>query len=100
MGERMIEFTGRECVHCRELKPLLEKLESEEKVKITTLEVWHDQKNAELMRKLDIDSSGKVFCGGVPFLYNEKTGAKVCGVVGYDKLREWALGNGAKAGKA
>ena len=96
MADRLIEFTGTECVHCKELKPILEKLEKEEGVKITTLEVWHDKNNFELMKSVDKDDNGNVFCGGVPFLFNEKTGAKICGVVDYDKLKEWA--HGAKTG--
>ena len=93
MGDRLIEFTGTECVHCKELTPLIERLEKEEKVKITSLEVWHDKENFEFMRSVDKDDKDNVFCGGVPFLFNEKTGAKLCGVVDYEKLKEWALGN-------
>ena len=92
MGNRLIEFYGTECVHCREVDPLIEKLEKEEGVKITRLEVWHNSENAALMDKLDRDEKGQMFCGGVPFFYNEKTGKKLCGTTSYEKIKKWALG--------
>lgn len=92
MGNRLIEFYGTECVHCREVDPLIEKLEKEEGVKVTRLEVWHNSENAALMDKLDRDEKGQTLCGGVPFFYNEKTGKKICGTTSYEKLKKWALG--------
>jgi len=92
MGDRLLEFTGTECTHCKELKPHLKKLEKEEGIKVITLEVWHDKENFEFMKSVDKDKDGNVFCGGVPFLFNEKTGERICGVVDYDKLKGWALG--------
>ena len=87
MGNRLLMFTGRECTHCHAMDPLIEKLEKEQNVTITQLEVWHDAKNAAEMQKLD-----NGFCGGVPFFYNEKTGKKICGEVLFEKLKAWALG--------
>ncbi|MFQ5957677.1 MAG: hypothetical protein ACE5KK_07890 [Candidatus Brocadiales bacterium] len=92
MTDRLIEFYGTECMHCREMDPLIERLEGEEDIKVTRLEVWHDSKNASLMEKLDKDENGQRFCGGVPFFYNEKTGKKICGTTSYEKLKEWAVG--------
>ncbi|MEE9515024.1 MAG: thioredoxin family protein [Candidatus Brocadiales bacterium] len=92
MGDRLIDFYGTECVHCKEMDPLIEKLENEEGVKVTKLEVWHNSQNAALMKELDKDENGGIFCGGVPFFYNEKTGKKVCGTTTYEKFKEWALG--------
>ena len=86
MGD-LIEFYGTECVHCKDMEPLIEKLEKEEGIKIERLEVWHDSKNAELLQKLD---NGK--CGGVPFFYNNKTGKWICGSADYEKLKAWAKG--------
>ena len=85
---RLIFFTGSECPHCHDSLPLIAKLEKEEKIKIITLEVWHDAKNASILEKID---NGK--CGGVPFFYNEKTEAWICGTPdSYEELKEWALG--------
>ncbi|MCB7128261.1 MAG: thioredoxin family protein [Candidatus Brocadiales bacterium] len=92
MGDRLIDFYGTECVHCKEMDSLIEKLENEEGVKVTKLEVWHNSQNAALMKELDKDENGSTFCGGVPFFYNEKTGKKICGNTTYEKFKEWALG--------
>ena len=82
----LLEFYGTECVHCIEMRPLVEKLENEEGIKFTRVEVWHNSKNAELMKQYD-----KGFCGGVPFFFNTKTEKWICGSTSYEKLKEWAL---------
>ena len=87
MGERLLDFYGTECPHCIEMDPLIERLEKEEGIKITRLEVWHNSKNDELRRKMD-----KIDCGGVPFFFNEKTGKALCGSNSYEKLKKWELG--------
>lgn len=86
-GDELLEFYGTECVHCRGMAPLVERLEREEGVKIKKLEVWHNQENAKLLSKYD---QGK--CGGVPFFYNKKTGKSICGVADYETLKAWAMG--------
>ena len=90
--DRLIEFYGTECVHCKEMESLIEKLNKEHGIKITRLEVWHNSENAKLMQKYDKDETGNEFCGGVPFFYNEKTGKKICGNTKYEKLKAWADG--------
>ena len=86
MGD-LLMFTGTECTHCHEMLPLIEKLEKELKVKVDKLEVWHDSKNAQLLREVDT-----IDCGGVPFFYNKKTKKAICGSTSYEKLKKWALG--------
>ena len=86
MGD-LIEFYGTECVHCREMEPLIERLKKEEGLIVERLEVWHNAKNAELLQKLD---GGK--CGGIPFFYNKKTGKWICGSASYEKFKAWAKG--------
>jgi len=83
----LLEFYGTECVHCNEMRPMVEKLEKEIKIKFTRIEVWHNSKNAELLRKYD-----KGFCGGVPFFYNKKTEKWICGSTSYENLKRFALG--------
>ncbi|MDP4012295.1 MAG: thioredoxin domain-containing protein [Candidatus Nanoarchaeia archaeon] len=83
--KRLLFFTGRECPHCHEMEPLITKLEKELKVKVTKLEVWHNSKNAKLLKDLD-----KGYCGGVPFFYNENNDKWICGAVPYSKLKAWA----------
>lgn len=87
MAQDLIEFYGTECIHCREMEPLIERLEKEEGLKIERLEVWHNTENLNKMRELD-----KGYCGGVPFFYNKKTGKWICGSTSYEKFKEWAIG--------
>ena len=82
----LLEFYGTECIHCNFMRPWVEKLEKETKVRVTRIEVWHNETNARRLEEID---QGK--CGGVPFFYNKKTGKWICGAVGYDKLKAWAL---------
>lgn len=86
-NDDLLFFYGTECPHCHRMDPLVERLEQEEKVKVTRLEVWHDEANAKILEDLD---RGR--CGGVPFFFNRKTGAWLCGEVPYEKLKAWALG--------
>lgn len=83
----LYEFYGTECSHCKEMEPLIDKLQKEEKIKITRLEVWHNAQNQKLLEQLD---NGK--CGGVPFFFNTKTKEWICGNCDYDTLKKWALG--------
>ena len=85
--EYLLEFYGEECVHCKNMDPLLERLEEELGVKVKKLEVWHNEANRRLMEKYD---QGR--CGGTPFFYNTKTGGWICGATSYEKLKKWALG--------
>lgn len=92
MPDRLIMFSGTECVHCKEMHPVVEKMEKELGVKVTRIEVWHNADNAKLMKEVDKDNEGNEFCGGVPFFYNEKTGKKICGNTSFEKLKAWAEG--------
>lgn len=93
VGKRLIWFTGRECPHCRQTRPIVERLMAETGVEITELEVWHNDENARLMRKFGEPISKA--CGGdlgVPSFYNEANGKAICGRINYDNLKKWALG--------
>ena len=86
MGD-LIEFYGTECSHCIEMEPLMKKLEKELKIKIERFEVWHNAKNAGMLKEFD-----KGFCGGVPFFFNKKSGKWICGSTTYEGLKKWAQG--------
>jgi thiol-disulfide isomerase/thioredoxin len=90
--KRLLEFWGRECPHCKAMKPLVERLEKKLKVKVEQLEVWHNEKYARLYTEYD-----KGLCGGVPFFFNETTGEWICGEATYERLKAWALGKKKKA---
>lgn len=83
----LIEFYGRECIHCMRMVPFLEKFEKEFGLKIEKYEVWHDDGNA---KKMEEHEKGE--CGGVPFFINTDTGKKICGETSYEKLKAWADG--------
>jgi len=83
----LIEFYGKECIHCMRMTPLMEKLENESGLKIEKYEVWHDDANAKKMEGYD-----KGECGGVPLFINTDTGKKVCGETSYEELLSWATG--------
>jgi len=68
------------------MEPLVERLETEESVKVARLEVWHNEANAKLMKEYD-----KGYCGGVPFFFNKNTGKWICGSADYERLKKWAL---------
>jgi len=61
--KRMIEFYGTECVHCKDMEPIIEKLRKDHKLKITRLEVWHNSGNAALLKKYDKGDDGNEFFG-------------------------------------
>lgn len=92
MQNQIIYFYGRECPHCAAMSPLVEKLAKEENIEIKKLEVWHNEKNAKLMR-----SYAKMIepaCGGelgVPALVNPKTKRVLCGETSYNTLKSWAM---------
>lgn len=85
--EHLIEFFGTECKHCHEMTPLVGRLEEELGLKLTKLEVWHNETNKKKLEELD---QGR--CGGVPFFINTKTNDFICGSADYDKLKAWATG--------
>lgn len=91
MSERLIMFSGTECVHCKEMDPLIEQL-GKEGIHIEHVEVWHNAENAAWLERIDKNPDGSVFCGGIPLFYNEKTGRKLCGNQKIEKLKAWAFG--------
>lgn len=86
----LLAFHGTECPHCRNMDSIIARL-NKEGLKIKKLEVWHNDKNAELMGRYNF---GK--CGGVPFFYNTVTEKFICGETTYASLKKWGK---AKKGK-
>lgn len=81
----LLEFYGEECSHCVAMKPLVEKLEKEEGVKVESFETWHSPENQIKHEEYDKD-----LCGGVPFFYNTDTKEFICGEATYEELKKWA----------
>jgi len=84
-SNNLIMFHGTECPHCRNMDPLVARLEKERGVKVEKLEVWHNPKNADILEKIDTG-----LCGGVPFFWNKKSKRYICGEVDYETLRDWS----------
>jgi len=88
---KIIMFYGAECPHCHVMLPLADKLSKEEGVEMEKLEVWHDDKNAEKMRKHE--KIIKQACGGefgVPAFIDEENNRAFCGENPYSELKKWA----------
>ena len=88
---KILMFHGRECPHCKKMMPLVERMIEEEKVEVEKHEVWHDEKNADLMRSHREIITPK--CGGqlrVPTFIKTESQDAVCGEMEYEKLVAWA----------
>ena len=81
----LLEFYGTECPHCREMAPLVERLEQETGVRVEKFETWHNEENEKKRQTYDQD-----FCGGVPFFFNTETKQWICGSTSYEELKKWA----------
>jgi thiol-disulfide isomerase/thioredoxin len=89
---KLIMFWAKECPHCKHMMPIVDRLEKETDVKLERLEIWHNEKNADLMRSYGDIIKPK--CGGqlrTPTFLNTETDDVICGEVEYEKLKEWAL---------
>ncbi|MQY57460.1 hypothetical protein GH140_04610, partial [bacterium] len=60
--EKKIMFWARECPHCKNMMPLVDRLIDEEGIEIEKLEIWHNEENADLMRSYKDVIAPK--CGG------------------------------------
>jgi len=85
-------FWARECPHCKNMMPLVDRLIDEEGIEIEKLEIWHNEENADLMRSYKDMIAPK--CGGqlrTPTFFDTETNDVICGEVEYEVLKEWAL---------
>uniref|UniRef100_A0A7S1RXC5 Thioredoxin domain-containing protein n=1 Tax=Alexandrium catenella TaxID=2925 RepID=A0A7S1RXC5_ALECA len=90
----LIGFYAEQSMEAKRMKYLGDLLEKElPGTKIVWLEAWQNPMNERLRATIDLRNQ----CGGVPYLFNRKTGKVLCGVVAYDKLRLWAQGLGGDA---
>ena len=89
--QKYVMFHARECPHCRKMMPVVERLEKEEGIAFEKLEIWHDEKNADLMRSFKSVLAPQ--CGGqlrTPTFFNTETNMAICGEVPYETLKDWA----------
>jgi len=86
---KIIMFYGKECPHCHIMLPLADRLAEEEDIEIEKLEVWHNEENAEKMRRYKTEilkACDGVF--GTPSFV--KSGQAFCGEISYEELKKWA----------
>jgi thiol-disulfide isomerase/thioredoxin len=89
--KKLVMFFARECPHCKNMMPLVDRLEKEEGIKFERLEIWHNEKNADLMRSYKQVIAPK--CGGqlrTPTFFNTETNDVLCGEIEYENLKKWA----------
>lgn len=82
-------FHGRECPHCAVMHPIVDRLIKEGFV-FTELEVWHDEKNAEEMRKyakIIMENCDNDL--GVPTFLDKEGKRATCGEMSYEDLKAW-----------
>mmetsp|Transcript_126477 Transcript_126477/g.316187 ORF Transcript_126477/g.316187 Transcript_126477/m.316187 type:complete len:177 (+) Transcript_126477:63-593(+) len=90
----LIGFYAEQSIESKRMKYLGELLEEElPGTRIVWLEAWENPLNERLRATIDMRNQ----CGGVPYLFNRKTGKVLCGIQAYDKLRAWAQGLGGDA---
>jgi hypothetical protein len=90
----LIGFYAEQSIESKRMKYLGDLLEEElPGTKIVWLEAWENPLNERLRATIDLRNQ----CGGVPYLFNRKTGKVLCGIQAYDKLRAWAQGLGGDA---
>eukprot|EP00928_Gymnodinium_smaydae_P005839 TRINITY_DN12017_c0_g1_i2.p1 TRINITY_DN12017_c0_g1~~TRINITY_DN12017_c0_g1_i2.p1 ORF type:complete len:173 (-),score=33.97 TRINITY_DN12017_c0_g1_i2:213-731(-) len=80
----LVGFYAEQSLEARRMRYLGSLLEEElPEVHILWLEAWENPLNERLRAIIDLRGQ----CGGVPYLFNRRTGKVLCGVVSYDKLR-------------
>lgn len=87
--KKIIMFHGKECHHCHTMGHIADKL-IEEGINIEKLEVWHNENNAETMRKFSAIITEA--CGGdlgVPAFVDEEGNRALCGECTDAQLKEW-----------
>lgn len=85
-------FYGEECPHCHVMMPVIDKIEkdSKGKIKFEKLEVWHNQKNLEYIRKFKKLLKG--VCGGeilFPTFFDLKNKRGLSGERSESELLKW-----------
>jgi len=89
---KLIMFYARECPHCKNMMPVVDRFEKETGIKFEKLEIWHNEKNADLMRSYRSVIAPK--CGGqlrTPTFFNTESKDAICGEMEYEELKDWAL---------
>lgn len=66
----IVLFYGTECPHCKNVEDFIAQNKIDEKIKITRMEVWHNQNNAATLAQVAVKCGITGNSVGVPFLYD------------------------------
>ncbi|MEI7718258.1 MAG: hypothetical protein WCI72_00190 [archaeon] len=92
MVREILFFHGAECPHCAVMRPIVEKLKKELKLKVTSFEVWHNEDNADKMREFaDIIAEAGDGDLGVPAFVDVKNNEAKCGEMPKKELKKWLM---------
>jgi len=83
--DHLFMFYGEECRFTKRSLAEVACLEKRLGGNLNKLETWHNEKNANKFKEVDVEG-----CDGVPFFYNSKNQKHLCGYATCDELVEWA----------
>lgn len=73
---------------CKQMEPVLERLENDLSTKFRKINVYRRQEFMGLLESIGFDE-----CGQLPFFYNRRTGQAICGATSYLNLKRWGTGD-------
>ena len=88
-----VEFYGAECPHCKKMAPIVLEVEKETGYVFDKREIWHDEKNQQIMSLHADDITRDCGLLGVPAFYSMKTKKAVCGEMSAETLKQFVLEN-------
>jgi thiol-disulfide isomerase/thioredoxin len=87
-----IFFYGTECPHCEVMRPLIARLVFDTGIILDERDVWVNQTDYRLYENYQNTVMKKdPECEGLPFFYDTKSQAYLCGKVSYKDLHAWAV---------
>jgi len=88
-----VEFYGEECSHCQKMAPILKQAELDTGFVFDKREIWHDEKNQQIMTLHADDIQRDCGLLGVPTFYSMKTKKAVCGEMSLEALKKFIVEN-------
>ncbi|PIU20850.1 MAG: hypothetical protein COT15_05130 [Candidatus Diapherotrites archaeon CG08_land_8_20_14_0_20_34_12] len=88
-----VEFYGAECPHCKKMIPIVEQVEKETGYVFDKKEIWHDEKNQQIMSLHAEDITRDCGLLGVPAFYSMNTKKAKCGEMSAEALKQFVLEN-------
>jgi len=93
----LLEFGGKAVKEeSKKMAPIMRRIERQYKTRIVRFDIYSDAAAYRLWLLLDKSPRGASLCGGLPFYYNRKTGAIICGPTTTENFEAWAAGEDHK----